>query len=541
MMEGCFGTKVLAVQLPLGEERSFEGVIDLVGNKTYVSPEDALPLPIVSGIPEGYQERIERQQGVMLEKLAEVDDQLMQAYVEGNQLTNSDLRAALRRATLSNKLVPVLCGSALRNKGIQSLLDAVVNYLPSPLDVPPVEGIEPETNRVVVCPTHDMAPFSALAFKVVTDPFVGRLVYMRIYSGKVKAGGQVFNSTRGRKEHIGRLLRMHANYREDIDEVGAGGVVAATGLKGTLTGDTLCQPSNPILLEAIRFPEPVISVAIELKTKADQDRMADALTKLAQEDPTFKIRYDQETGQTLISGMGELHLEVLVERMRREFKVEVRVGKPQVAYKETISQPVQCEGRFIKQSGGRGQYGHVLLRLEPGKRGSGFQFVDQIRGGIIPKEFIPAVKAGIKEALERGVLAGYPIVDIKASLLDGSFHEVDSSEIAFKMAGSIALRDGVRKAKPLLLEPIMKLELITPERFVGDILGDLNSRRAHIEGIETRDNSRIVRGFIPLAEAFGYATTLRSLSQGRATYSIEFHYYRELPCSLAEQIITRGR
>jgi len=541
MMEEHLGANTVPIQLPQGGEKSFEGVIDLVENKAWIFADDLASPPIESSIPDGYIQKVERQRRVIVEKLAEVDDQVMEAYIEGDQLTTLDIKAALRRATVADKLVPVLCGSALRNKGIQPLLDAIVDYLPSPLDMPPIQGIEPATNKVVACLPSSAAPLSALVFKVVVDPFVGRLAYIRVYSGKAKAGDQVFNSTRRRKERLGRLLQMQANHREDIAEVSAGEIIAALGPKDTFTGDTLCDLSHHVLLEPISFPEPIISVAIEPKTKADQDRLGDALAKLAQEDPTFKIGYEPQTGQTLISGMGELHLEVLIERMKREFRVGARVGKPQIAYKETISRPVEAEGRFIKQFGGRGQYGHVLLRLEPVERGSGFQFSNRIRAGAIPGEFVSAVEAGIKEALERGVLAGHPIVDIKVSLIDGSFHEVDSSDIAFKMASSIALRDGVRKAEPLLLEPIMKLEVLTPEQFLGDILGDLNARRAHIGGIEMQGDLRIVKGIIPLAETFEYATALRSLSQGRATHSIEFHCYQELPSLLTEQIITRGR
>ena len=433
----------------------------------------------------------------------------------------------------------MLCGSALRNRGIPPLLDAIVDYLPSPLDVPPVHVIDLKTGEVDVREASDDAPFSALSFKVVADPFMGRLVYFRVYSGKVKAGMQVLNSSKGHKERLGRLILMHANRREEIEEADTGSIAATLGLKNTFTGDTLCDSARPVLLEAIRFPEPVLAMVVEPKSKADQDKLGEALNKLSEEDPTFKVRSDRETGQTLISGMGELHLEVLIDRMLREFNVMVRVGKPQVAYKETITVTVEVEGRFIRQFGGRGQYGHVWLKLEPGERGSGFRFVDQVRGGDIPKEYISAVEAGVKEALESGVLAGYPIVDIKATVYDGSYHEVDSSDIAFKMAGSIALKDGVRKANPILLEPIMKLEVVMPAQFLGDVIGDLNSRRGHVEGIETHGETCVIRAIVPLAETFGYATVLRSLSQGRATYSLEFQCYRELPVSLAGQIEVR--
>ncbi|MCK4723219.1 MAG: elongation factor G, partial [Dehalococcoidia bacterium] len=471
----------------------------------------------------------------------ENDDQLMLLYLDGGDIPGPQVKAAIRRLTLANRIVPALCGSALKNKGIQPLLDAVVDYLPSPLDVPPVHVIDSETGEEILRQASDDAPFSALAFKVVADPFMGRLVYFRVYSGKVKVGAQVLNSSKGQKERLGRLILMHANRREEIEEVDTGSIAATLGLKNTFTGDTLCELGQPVLLESIRFPEPVLSLVIEPKSKADQDRLGEVLNKLSEEDPTFKMRSDQETGQTLISGMGELHLEVLIDRMLREFNVGVRVGKPQVAYKETITVPVETEGRFIRQFGGRGQYGHVWLRLEPGDRGSGFKFFDRVRGGAIPKEYISAVEAGIKEALETGVVAGYPTVDIKATLYDGSFHEVDSSELAFKMAGSIALKDGVSKANPILLEPIMKLELVVPAQFLGDVIGDLNSRRGRIEGIETHGETCVVHSVVPLAETFGYATALRSLSQGRATYSLEFHCRRELPTNLAAQIIVRAK
>ncbi len=539
MIEKRLNAKALPIQLPLGEEKSFNGVIDLVENIAWTFPEDPNSQPVKSGIPEDYMEMAQEQRRKLIEKLAENDDQLMWAYIEGRSLIASDIKAALRRACVANKLTPVLCGSALRNKGIQPLLDAIVNYLPSPLDMPPVQGIEPKTGRVASCPVDEAAPFAALAFKAVSDPFMGRLVYFRVYSGKIKTGTQLFNPARGRKERLGRLFRMHANHREEIDEVCAGGIAAALGLKNTFTGDTLCDFSQPVLLESISFPLPIVSVAIEPRTKTDQDRIGEALAKLAEEDPTFRTHYDPETGQTIISGMGELHLEVLIEHMRRDFRVEAKVGKPQVAYKETITHLARAEGRFIKQFGGRGQYGHVWLKVEPIERGGGFQFVDQAKGGVIPKEFIRAVEAGVNEALQRGVLASYPIVDIKVTLYDGSFHEVDSSEVAFKMAGSIALKEAVRQAKPVLLEPIMKLEVATPEQFLGDIIAALETRRAQIEGIEVQGETRVIQGLIPLGETFGHATELRSLSQGRATYSMEFRHYQEVPSSLEQTV--RGR
>ena len=541
MIEERLRAKAVPIQLPVGEDNQFRGVIDLVDNKAWLFSDDVGATPVEMPIPEEKKDEVTKQRQELVERLAENDDQLMLLYLDGGDIPGPQVKAAIRRLTLANRIVPVICGSALKNKGIQPLLDAVVDYLPSPLDVPPVRVIDSGTGEEVLRQASDDAPFSALAFKVVADPFMGRLVYFRVYSGKVKVGAQVLNSSKGQKERLGRLILMHANRREEIEEVDTGSIAATLGLKNTFTGDTLCELGQPVLLEAIRFPEPVLSLVIEPKSKADQDRLGEVLNKLSEEDPTFKMRSDQETGQTLISGMGELHLEVLVDRMLREFNVGVRVGKPQVAYKETITVPVETEGRFIRQFGGRGQYGHVWLRLEPGDRGSGFKFFDRVRGGAIPKEYIPAVEAGIKEALETGVVAGYPTVDIKATLYDGGFHEVDSSELAFKMAGSIALKNGVSKANPVLLEPIMKLELVVPSQFLGDVIGDLNSRRGRIEGIETHGETCVVHSVVPLAETFGYATALRSLSQGRATYSLEFHCRRELPTNLAEQMIVRAK
>ena len=542
MIEQRLRAKPLTVQLPLGIEASFKGVIDLVENKAWHFDEDPDVKPQEAVIPDSEQARCHEARQALVEKLAEIDDGIMEAYLEGRDITPAELRLALRRVTLTNKGVPILCGSALKNKGIQLLLDAIVNYLPSPLEVPPVAAVDSRTGAVVTRPPKDDAPFTALAFKVVTDPFVGRLVYLRLYSGKVKSGAQVFNSARGKKERIGRLLLMHANHREEIDEADTGAIVATLGLRNTFTGDTLCHQSQPVLLESIRFPEPVVSVAIEPKSRTDQDRIGEALNKLAEEDPTFKVVYNDETAQTVISGMGELHLEVLVNRLFSEFRVGARVGRPWVAYKETITVPIQVEGRFVRQTGGHGQYGHVWLELEPMERGAGFQFVDKVKDGAIRKQYIPAVEAGIRETMETGVIAGYPVVDIKATLYDGSYHEVDSSDVAFKMAGSIALRNGVGKAKPILLEPVMRLEIVTPGQFLGDIIGDLNSRRGHIASMETQDGMSIVHAFVPLAEMFGYATDLRSLTQGRATHSMEFYRYQEVPAELADKIkITGGR
>jgi elongation factor G len=541
MIEERLRAKAIPIQAPWGRESQFKGIIDLVDNKAWSFSEDINEAPTESPVPETEKDAMVRHRQSMIERLAEIDDHLMMLYVEGKEIGSDQIKAAIRRLTLSSRIVPVLCGTALRNKGIQPLLDAVIDYLPSPLDVPPVSVQDLTTGEADVRRVSDDAPFSALAFKVVADPFMGRLVYFRVYSGRIQAGKQVLNSSKGRKERLGRLILMHANRREEIEEADTGSIAATLGLKETFTGDTLCDLSKPVLLEAIRFPEPVLSMVIEPKSKADQDKLGEAMNKLAEEDPTFKVRADAETGQTLISGMGELHLEVLIDRMLREFNVKVNVGKPQVAYKETITVPVESEGRFIRQFGGHGQYGHVWLKLEPAERGSGFKFVDQIRGADIPKEYIPAVEAGVKEALESGAIAGYPIVDIKATLYDGSFHEVDSSDLAFKMAGSIALKEGARKANPIILEPIMRLEVVMPAQFLGDVIGDLNSRRGHVDGIETHGETCVVRALVPLAETFGYATVLRSLSQGRATYSMEFHSYRELPASLAEQIGMRAK
>ncbi len=540
MIKKRLQAKPLPIQLPLGSEASYEGIIDLVENKAwrFDGHPDSPPLEIA--IPESEQARCIKFRRRLIEKLAEVDDQIMAAYLEDSDITAPELKLALRRVTLANKGVPILCGSALRNKGIQPLLDAIVSYLPSPLDMPPVRAIDTRVGAEITRPARDDTPFSALAFKVVADPFMGRLVYLRVYSGRVKVGAQIFNSTRGKRERLGRLLLMHANHREEIAEADTGAIVATLGLKNTFTGDTLCHISQPLLLESIRFPEPVLSVAIEPRTRADQDKMEEAIQRLTEEDPTFKVNYNQETGQTIISGMGELHLEIIVSRLLSEFRVGAKVGKPQVAYKETITMPVRAEGKFIRQSGGHGQYGHVCLELEPMERGSGFQFVDRVKNGAIPKQYIPAVEIGIKEAMETGVLAGYPVVDIKVTIYGGSYHEVDSSDIAFKMAGSMALKKGVIKAKPTFLEPIIRLEVVTPEQFLGDIIADLNSRRGHIEAIETHGEMSTIHSFIPLAEVFGYATSLRSLTQGRATHSIEFHQYQELPAGLVDQITDKN-
>jgi elongation factor G len=540
MIEERLQAKPLTVQLPLGKEDSFQGVIDLVARKAWRLDGKPDSVPEQIAIPESEKKICGECRRELIERLAEYDDHILSAYLESSSLSASDLKSAIRRMTLANKGIPVLCGSALKNKGIQLLLDAITDYLPSPLDMPPVRAIDVRKGIEVTRPASDETPFSALAFKVVADPFVGRLVYLRVYSGRVKAGAHVFNSTRSQRERIGRLLVMHANRHEEVTEADTGAIVAAMGLKDTFTGDTLCEVTQQVILESIRFPEPVLSVAIEPKTRADRDRLGEALQKLAEEDPTFKVNYNEETGQMVISGMGELHLEVIVSRLLSEYKVGAKVGKPRVAYKETITSPVKAEGRFVRQTGGRGQYGHVCIELEPLERGGGFQFVDRIKGGVLSKPYILAAEAGIREAMETGVSAGYPIVDVKATLYDGSYHEVDSSEIAFKMAGSMALKDGVSRAKPIILEPVMKLEVVTPGQFLGDIIGDLSSRRGHVGAIETCGDTMTIRCLVPLAETFGYATSLRSLTQGRATHSMEFYRYQELPAELADEIMAKA-
>ncbi len=536
MIEQRLGARPLPIQIPVGKEDSFRGVIDLVEGRAWHFNGNPKSDPEEMAIPETERANFTKHHQLLIEKLAEMDDDMMEAYVEGEEITTRRLKEALRRVTLSNKGVPILCGSALRNKGIQLLLNAIVSYLPSPLDMPPIHATDDRHGTDVTRPASDEAPFAALAFKVVSDPFMGRLVYFRVYSGSVSVGDQVFNTVQNKKERIGRLLLMHANRREEADKADAGSIMATLGLKNTFTGDTLCDISQPILLESIRFPEPVLSIAIEPKSRKDQDKMGMALQKLTEEDPTFKVVYDEDTGQTIISGMGELHLEVIIGRLISEFGVRANVGNPQVSYKETISTTTKAEAKFARQTGGHGQYGHVLIELEPRERGSGFQFVDAIKGATIPKQFIPAVETGIKEAMETGVVAGYPVVDVKATLYDGSYHEVDSSEMAFKMAGSMALKKGMNQARPVILEPIMKLEVVTPEEFLGDIIGDINTKRGHIEKIDTQGDMFIMHCLVPLSETFGYATRLRSLTQGRATHSMEFKRYQEVPGDLATKI-----
>ena len=528
--------KALPLQFPIGSEKDFRGVIDLVENEVVAFPVDSNSSPMEPGS----ETLLVKDRQTLISNLAELDEQIMMLYLDGQDITVSQIKAAIRRLTVSNRVVPVLCGSALRDRGIEPLLDAIVDYLPSPLDVPPISATDPRNRQKVLRRVSDEEPFSALAFKTVFDPFMGRLVYLRVYSGTIKAGAQVLNSSIDKKERLGKLYVMHANRREEIGHTDTGSIVASLGLKTTSTGDTLCEPARPVLLEAIRFAEPVLSMAVEPRSKVDQDKLDDSLVKLAMEDPTFKVYHDKETGQTLISGMGELHLEVLMERIFREYGIRVNAGKPQVAYKETITVPVESEGKFIRQSGGKGQYGHVWLKIEPGERGSGFAFRDQIRGAAVPREFVPAVEAGVKSALQSGGSAGYPVIDTKVTLYDGSFHEVDSSDMAFRMAAFMAVRDGIDKAKPTILEPIMQVEITTPNEFLGDIIGDLNSRRAHIEGIESRDEVSAVRCLVPLAETFGFAGDLRSVSQGRASYTMCFHRYEELPQDLADQIVAKA-
>ncbi|MCH7717883.1 MAG: elongation factor G [Chloroflexi bacterium] len=526
----------IPVQIPIGSEGDFEGVVDLIDMRAVYFPADRDEEPVIKEIPAELADEAAHHRERLIERTAEVDDQLMISYVEGHEVTSTELKKALRRATIATQATPILCGAALRNKGIRLLLNAVIDYLPSPVDIPPVSGLDPKSRETLERPPDDEAPFCALAFKIVSDPYVGRLAYFRVYSGHAVEGAAVQNTAQGEKERFGRLLRMHANRREDVSEVFAGDIAAAIGLKKTFTGDTLCDPAHPILLESIRFPEPVISVAIEPKTTEDQERMGESLRRLAEEDPTFRIRYDAETGQTIISGMGELHLEVLVDRMLREFRVEANVGRPEVAFRETITRTARAEGRFIRQTGGHGQFAVVDLEIAPREAGAGFEFIDATRGGSVPREYIPAVQTGVKQALETGIIAGYPVVDVTVKLLDGQDHPVDSSEIAFRGAGILAMREVMDRADAILLEPVMKLEISTPEESFGDVLGDINSRRGQVMGVEARGKLQIIRAVLPLAESFGYATDLRSLSQGRATYSMEFDHYEEVPAEMADRI-----
>ena len=534
------GAHAVPIQLPIGAESEFKGMVDLVTEEAIIYTDDLGTSLRRSEIPESMRELVAQHRHDLLEAVAESDDELMIKYLDGETLTTAEIIRGLRAGTVGTKLVPVLCGSALKNKGVQPMLDAVVDFLPSPLDRPSVEGAVVEGEPVAIRNASDSEPFAALAFKIATDPFVGKLTFFRVYSGVLRSGSYVYNATKGERERVGRLLQMHANHREEIEEVRAGDIAAAIGLRKTTTGDTLCDEKHPIVLEQITFPEPVISVAVEPKTKAEQDKMGIALQKLAEEDPTFRVRTDEETGQTVISGMGELHLEIIVDRMLREFKVDATVGKPQVSYRETVTAKAHGTGRFVRQSGGHGQYGHVELEIEPNP-GKGFEFVSKITGGTIPREYIAPTGRGIADSLSNGVLAGYPVVDVKVTLVDGSYHDVDSSEQAFSIAGSMGFKDGVRKAKPVLLEPIMRVDVFMPEEFMGDVMGDLSGRRGQILGMEGRAASHIVHAEVPLSAMFGYSTDLRSMTQGRANYSMEFHHYQQLPASLAEELVAKAR
>jgi elongation factor G len=540
MIRDRLGARPIIMQLPIGVEEKFAGIIDLVSMKAVVWEDESLGAKFRSEpIPEELITQANEYREKLLEAAADCDEGIMEKYLEGKDIAEGELRAAIRHGALSLKIVPVLCGSAFRNKGVQPLLDAVVDYLPSPSDIPPVKGVNPSSQQAEERPARDDAPFSALAFKIMTDPFVGTLSFFRVYSGALNSGASVSNSTRGKRERIGRLLKMHANKREEIKEVYAGDIAAAVGLKTATTGDTLCDENHPIVLESIDFPDPVISIAIEPKSKADQEKLGLSLQKLATEDPSFRVRTDEETGQTIISGMGELHLEIIVDRLLREFNVGANVGKPQVAYKETIRKAIEQQGRFIRQTGGRGQYGDVWIKVEPQQPGAGFEFVDAIKGGSVPREYIPAVEKGVREATENGALAGYPMVDVKVTLFDGSYHDVDSSEIAFKIAGSMAFKAATRKAHPVLLEPIMSVEVVVPEEFMGDVIGDISSRRGKVLGMDTRPAAQAIDARVPLAEMFGYATDLRSMTQGRATYTMQFSHYEPVPATVAEGIIAK--
>jgi elongation factor G len=533
------GANPVVVQIPIGAEDKFRGPIDLIRMKAYYFDDETLGAKFVEDeIPEEYREEAQKYREKLIETVSDVDDSIMEKYLSGKEISEQEIIAALRKGTVSLKLSPVLCGSAFKNKGVQMLLDGIVSFLPSPIEVPPVQGITPD-GKEEERKSSDDEPFSALAFKIMTDPFVGQLTFVRVYSGVLSAGSYVYNSTKDSRERIGRLLKMHANKREEIKEVRAGDIAALVGLKNTLTGDTLCDENHSIILESMEFPAPVISVAVEPKTKADQEKLSLSLMKLAQEDPSFKVAYDEETGQTIISGMGELHLEIIVDRLMREFKVGANVGKPQVAYKETIRTKASAEGKYVRQTGGRGQYGHVYLDVEPLVDDKGFEFVNKIVGGAVPREYIPAVEKGIKEALDTGVLAGYPVVDVRVTITDGSYHEVDSSEMAFKIAGSMGFKEAVKKAKPVLMEPIMSVEVVTPEEYMGDVIGDLNARRGKIQNMEKRGNAQIIRAAVPLSEMFGYATDLRSKTQGRATYTMQFAHYEEVPKNISEAIISK--
>ncbi|MGD6804800.1 elongation factor G [Rossellomorea aquimaris] len=529
------------IQLPIGAEDDFEGIIDLVEMKAYFYEDDLGTRADAREIPDEFKDQAEEYRGKLIEAVSELDEELMMKYLEGEELTNDELKSAIRKATNTVEFYPVLCGSAFKNKGVQLLIDAVIDYLPAPTDVADIKGMLPDTEEEVTRPSTDDAPFSALAFKVMTDPYVGKLTFFRVYSGTLDSGSYVQNSTKGKRERVGRILQMHANSREEISTVYAGDIAAAVGLKDTSTGDTLCDEKSLVILESMEFPEPVISLSVEPKSKADQDKMTTALQKLQEEDPTFRAHTDQETGQVIIAGMGELHLDIIVDRMRREFKVEANVGAPQVSYRETFRGSAKVEGKFARQSGGRGQFGHVWIEFSPNEEGKGFEFENGIVGGVVPREYIPAVQAGLADSMENGVIAGYPLIDVKARLVDGSYHDVDSSEMAFKVAASLALKNAVSKCDPAILEPMMKVEVVIPEEYMGDIMGDITSRRGRVEGMEARGNAQVVKSFVPLSEMFGYATSLRSNTQGRGTYSMHFDHYEEVPKSIAEEIIKKNK
>ena len=541
MMRERLNANPVAIQLPIGAEDEFKGIIDLVKMDAIVYEDDLGKVTDEVEIPAEYKEQAEEYRDKLLEACAEVDDELMEKYLGGEEVTEEEIRRAIRKATIACEMTPVTCGTSYRNKGVQPLLDAIVDYMPAPTDIPPIAGVNPDTGEADSRPASDTAPFSALAFKIMTDPFVGKLAFFRVYSGMLNSGSYVFNATKDNKERIGRILQMHANNRKEIDVVYSGDIAAAVGLKNTTTGDTLCDENNPIILESMEFPDPVISVAVEPATKNDQEKMGIALQKLAEEDPTFRVHTDAETGQVIISGMGELHLQIIVDRMLREFKVDCKVGEPQVAYRETIRKSVKAEGKFVRQSGGHGQYGHCWLELIPQDAGEGFSFENKVVGGVIPKEFINPIEAGVRQAMEGGVVAGYPMVDIKVIVYDGSFHEVDSSEAAFKVAGSMAFKAGAEKANPVLLEPYVKVEVTVPEEYMGDVIGDLNSRRGRIDGMEPRNGVQVINAYVPLSEMFGYSTDLRSKTQGRGNYSMEVSFYDEVPKNIADAVVAKNK
>ncbi|WP_078593195.1 elongation factor G [Evansella clarkii] len=534
------GANAHAIQLPIGAEDDFEGIIDLVEMKAYFYEDDLGTRTDAKEIPEEYKAQADEYREKLIEAVSELDEELMMKYLEGEELTTDEIKAAIRKGTVNVEFYPVICGSAFKNKGVQLMLDAVIDYLPAPTDVEAIKGIKPDSEEEVVRKSSDDEPFAALAFKVMTDPYVGKLTFFRVYSGTVNAGSYVRNSSKDKRERMGRILQMHANHREEIATVYAGDIAAGVGLKDTSTGDTLCDEKSLVILESMEFPEPVISLSVEPKSKADQDKMGMALAKLAEEDPTFRTHTDEETGQTIIAGMGELHLDIIVDRMKREFKVEANVGAPQVSYRETIRQAAKCEGKFVRQSGGRGQYGHVWVEFSPNEEGAGFEFEDAVVGGVVPREYIPSVKAGLEDSLDNGLLAGYPLIDVKAKLFDGSYHDVDSNEMAFKVAASMALKEAKNKCNPVLLEPIMRVEVVIPEEYMGDIMGDITSRRGRVEGMDARGNAQIVKAMVPLAEMFGYATSLRSNTQGRGQYTMHFDHYEEVPKSIGEEIIKKN-